>query len=204
MATNSKNKGIIKLLIALIVITCVVIVGKIAFDSYLSASDSMHGDFESNKKASAEVLYSDIKNTDLKTNYPQTPDEVMQFYGKCYKLLYGDMIRNEDIFAEVLHIQRNLFSTELAEKNTFEAQLEKLKEGVEQLKSQKISVIDVESKPPMYDKEYNTCEVRTTINTNATNEDGSPLKAYMLFNIIKDENGLWKINSFRTTDSNFN
>ncbi len=196
-----KKKGSkIKILFILIIFTCVVI---IAAFSWKKGRDTIHGDFESDKKAMAEVLYSDVSGTDIEKNYPKTPDEVMQFYGKCYKLIYGNMIKNEDILAETLHIQRKLFSDELASKNVFESQFEKIKEDVANLKESGVWVIDFETKPPMYDKEYNTCEVRTVISTNANGENGASLKVYMLFNIVKDENGFWKIHAFRNTNSDF-
>ena len=140
---------------------------------------------------------------DLEKDYPKTPDEVIQFYGKCYKLIYGDMIRNDDIFANVLHIQRRLYSKELAEKNLFEVQLEQIKSDVEALKDSNVVVIDFEAKPPIYSKDFKTCEVRTIISTNANDENGT-LKAYWVYNIVKDEKDLWKIHSFRRTDSDFN
>jgi len=198
MAVKKKN-GMVKLLFILIIITCIVIIAAV---SWKSGSDAIYGDFENTKRSAAEVLYSDITGVDLEKNYPQTPDEVMQFYGKCYKLIYGDMIRNDEIFANVLHIQRMLYSKELSEKNLFEVQLEQIKSDVETLKDENVVVIDFEAKPPIYASDFKTCEVRTIVSTNANDENGS-LKAYRIYNIVKDENGLWKIHSFRRTDSNF-
>lgn len=195
-----KKSGMVKLLFILIIITCIVIIAAV---SWKSGSDAIYGDFENTKKSAAEVLYSDVSGADLEKDYPKTPDEVMQFYGKCYKLIYGDMIRNDDIFANVLHIQRRLYSKELAEKNLFEVQLEQIKSDVEALKDSNVVVIDFEAKPPIYSKDFKTCEVRTIISTNANDENGT-LKAYWVYNIVKDEKDLWKIHSFRRTDSDFN
>ena len=72
----------------------------------------------------------------------------------------------------------------------------------EAVEGSKVTVIDFESKPPMYDKKYDTCQVRAIISTNANTENGA-LKAYMLFNVIKDNDGFWRINSFKSTDANF-
>ena len=199
MAVKKKN-GMVKLLFILIIITCIVIIAAV---SWKSGSDAIYGDFENTKKSAAEVLYSDVSGADLEKDYPKTPDEVIQFYGKCYKLIYGDMIRNDDIFANVLHIQRRLYSKELAEKNLFEVQLEQIKSDVEALKDSNVVVIDFEAKPPIYSKDFKTCEVRTIISTNANDENGT-LKAYWVYNIVKDEMDLWKIHSFRRTDSDFN
>jgi hypothetical protein len=199
MAVKKKN-GMVKLLFILIIITCIVIIAAV---SWKSGSDAIYGDFENTKKSAAEVLYSDVSGADLEKDYPKTPDEVIQFYGKCYKLIYGDMIRNDDIFANVLHIQRRLYSKELAEKNLFEVQLEQIKSDVEALKDSNVVVIDFEAKPPIYSKDFKTCEVRTIISTNANDENGT-LKAYWVYNIVKDEKDLWKIHSFRRTDSDFN
>ncbi len=199
MAAKKKG-GMVKLLFILIIITCIVIIAAV---SWKSGSDAIYGDFENTKKSAAEVLYSDVSGVDLEKDYPKTPDEVIQFYGKCYKLIYGDMIRNDDIFANVLHIQRKLYSKELAEKNLFEVQLEQIKSDVEALKDSNVVVIDFEAKPPIYSKDFKTCEVRTIISTNANDENGT-LKAYWVYNIVKDEKDLWKIHSFRRTDSDFN
>ena len=199
MAVKKKN-GMVKLLFILIIITCIVIIAAV---SWKSGSDAIYGDFEKTKKSAAEVLYSDVSGADLEKDYPKTPDEVIQFYGKCYKLIYGDMIRNDDIFANVLHIQRRLYSKELAEKNLFEVQLEQIKSDVEALKDSNVVVIDFEAKPPIYSKDFKTCEVRTIISTNANDENGT-LKAYWVYNIVKDEKDLWTIHSFRRTDSDFN
>ena len=199
MAVKKKN-GMVKLLFILIIITCIVIIAAV---SWKSGSDAIYGDFENTKKSAAEVLYSDVSGADLEKDYPKTPDEVIQFYGKCYKLIYGDMIRNDDIFANVLHIQRRLYSKELAEKNLFEVQLEQIKSDVEALKDSNVVVIDFEAKPHIYSKDFKTCEVRTIISTNANDENGT-LKAYWVYNIVKDEKDLWKIHSFRRTDSDFN
>ncbi len=200
MAVQKKG-SLIKLLFVLIIITCIIIAVAILWKS---GSDTIHGDFESSKKVAAEVLYSDVSNQDIDKNYPKTPDEVMQLYGKCYKLLYGDMIRNDDIFANVLQIQRGLFSDELAQSNLFETQLEKIKNDVENLKNEKVFVVDFEAKPPIYSKDFNSCDVRAIVSTNVNNDDKSVFKAYLVYNIIKDENEKWKIQSFRNTDSTFN
>lgn len=196
---KKKKGGIIKLLFVLIFITCVIIVATL---SWKSGRDTIHGEFNNEKKAAAQVLYSEITNVDIEKVYPKTPDEVMQFYGKCYRLLYGDMINDEEVFAKVLHIQRKLYSDELANKNLFENQLQKIKEDVSKLKESEVFVLDFDTKPPIYDKNYQTCDVRTVISTNANNENGV-LKAYMVFNIIKDENDCWKIHSFRNTNEEF-
>ncbi len=198
MAVKKKN-SMVKLLFVLIIITCIIIIAAV---SWKSGSDAIYGDFENTKKAAAEVLYADITEFDFEKDYPKTPDEVMQFYGKCYKLLYGEMIRNEDIFANVLHIQRMLYSDELAEKNLFEVQLEQVKSDIENLKNADVAVIDFETKPPIYSRDFETCEVRAIVSTNANDENGV-LKAYWVYNIVKDDNGLWKIHSFRMTDSDF-
>ncbi len=194
-----KKSGLIKILMLLIFVTCVIFISAV---SWKSGSEALHSDFENGKKAAAEVLYNDISGTDFEKNYPKTPEEVMVAYGKCYKLIYGNMIKNEEIFAEVLHIQRKFYSEELASKNVFEEQLKKIKEDVENLKKEKVTVIEFETKPPIYDKKYDTCEVRTVISTNAK-LDGQSLKVYMLFNVIKDKDGFWKIQSFRNTNSDF-
>lgn len=198
MAAKKKG-GLIKVLILLIFITGVVFISAV---SWKGGSDTLHGDFENSKKAAAEVLYNDVSGIDFEKNYPKTPEEVMTVYGKCYKLIYGNMIKKDDIFAEVLHIQRKMYSEELASKNVFEKQLEKIKADVENLKNENVTVIDFETKPPIYDKKYNTCEVRAVVSTNAS-VDGKNLKAYMLFNVIKDEKGFWRIQSFRNTNSEF-
>jgi len=199
MAVRKKGKAV-KILFALVVVTCIVIIAAV---SWKSGKDTLYGDFMNDKKVSAEILYSDVSGYDFEKNYPKTPDEVMQIYGKCYRLLYGDMIRNEDIFAEVIHTQRKLYSDELASKNVFEVQLENFKESLEKLREKDVFVVDFETKAPLYDSEFNTCQVRTIISTNANREDGLPLKAYMSFNIVRDDKGFWKIHSFKNTDSNF-
>ncbi len=197
---SEKKGGKFKLIFVLLIITCVIIIG--AF-SWKMGRDNLYGDFENDKKSMAEVLYSDVLSVDLKEDYPKTPDEVMRFFGKCYKLIYGNMIRNDEILAEVVHVQRNVFSEELASTNTFEREFQEIKESISTLKDNRVYVIDFDTKPPVYDKEYNTCEIRTIISTNARDESGSSLKMYMLFNVVKDDNGFWRINSFRKTNSEF-
>lgn len=151
--------------------------------SWKSGRDTLYGDFKNDKKTVAELIFSDISNADLESNYPKTPDEVMQFYAKCYKLLYGNMIRNEDIIPEVLHIQRKLYSEELASKNVFELQIEKLKENIQTLNN--VSVVDFEIKPPIYDKEFNTCDVRAVISTNANTRTALLLKLLCFLILLK-------------------
>ncbi len=200
MAVKKKGNGVIKILLIMIFVTCVVI---IAAYSYKSGRDVVKGDFNNDRRASAETLYNDIKSFDPQKGYPKTPEEVMEFYGKCYKLIYGDMIRNEEIYAEVLHVQRMLFSDEMLQKNGFEEQLAQLKADIETLADENIFVVDFATKPAIYDKKYKTCEVRTIISTNAVSEDKNNIKNYMMYNLVNDNNGLWKIQSFRRTNNEF-
>ena len=87
-----------------------IIVGIIGlfFISSKKGADVLYGDFNANKKAEAQKLYDDVMSLQDNENYPKTPEEVIQFYNKGYKLIYGDMVNNDDIILDILHQQRKL------------------------------------------------------------------------------------------------
>lgn len=192
---GSKGKKFGKTVIAILIIGVIIAISVI---SYKNASETLYGDFTIEKKGMAEILYSDIRKFDESEEYPKTPDEVLEIYNECYRLLYGDMINNEEIISEILHIQRKLCSDEFVQMNIYEEQLVNLKEDIKNLKEKEVCVIDVSSKPAIYDKKHDSCFIKVTVSTDAMLQDRTMMKFNFKYHFIMDENGLWKIQSVET------
>ena len=176
------------------VLVIVIILGLcvVGFYSYKKGADVLYGDFNSNKKAEAQRLYNDVMSLQDNTNYPKTPEEVIQFYNKGYKLIYGDMVNNDDIILDILHQQRKLYTDELLNTTTLEQQKETLDSALELLEDNKYYVIALEAKPAIYDKgNSDYCYVRVIIMGNDFSES-----TYHYY-LEKDNNDLWKIQGWK-------
>lgn len=197
---NTKNqtiksyKGIIFGFIA------IAIIALISTYSYNKSRKYLYGDFNSDKKVEAEKYYKDIMALQTEEDYPKTPEEVIQLYNYGYKLIYGNMINNEELINNVVHQQRKLFTEELLQSaGSLEEQLERLKGFLDSLDEKGFYIIAIEQKPAIYDRSGgNTCYIRVSMTGNDFSE------IYMNYYLLKDENGLWKIQAWKEADENFN
>lgn len=190
-----KTNNTIAILFILIGIT--ITVGLLLF-AY-SVGSKTENLFNKDKAVKATILYENVKALQKDSDYPKTPEEVLQLYNDSYLLLYGNMIKNKDIISEILHQQRKLYSKELLKLNAFEEQEDLLEKSIEYCYKNKFHITGIITKPVIYDMESNTCYIRVTLQGNDFSE------YYWNYFLEKErDTGFWKITAWKKADKNFN
>jgi len=192
-----KTTNLISILVLLIGISILIAISVTAYNNWIASPQA--GRFVKEKNSEALKIYNEVMAFNEIEDYPKTPDEVIELYNKSYRLLYGNMIKDETVIDEVLHQQRKLYTEELLELNTYEQQLEELKSSIESLKEQKLDIIDIKQKPALYDAQKNnkSCTIRIT-------QTGSNFsKFYWNYFLEKDENDKWKILGWKASNEDF-
>ena len=93
--------------------------------------------------AEAWALYNRIMERDLVSDYPQTPEAVMDFFNWTAFYIYGRPAKDPDDIRRVLFRQRELFTDELLLLNPFEPTLAHLLESMEELHARQIFATDI-------------------------------------------------------------
>lgn len=187
--------NIIAILVVLVGISAVIAV---VVTSY-SKKDTDAERFVKEKRSEALKIYNEVIAFNGDDDYPKTPDEVMTLYNKAYRLLYGDMIADETVIDELLHQQRKLYSDDFLSLNNYEEQLSNLKDSIKLLKDEKLSIINIEQKPSLYNakNDNKSCTIRVTQKTNTFSD------IYWNYYLEKDDNELWKIVGWNLTNEKF-
>lgn len=192
---NNRSRNIIGVLVILVGISAVIAILITSFGK----TDKEKLLFNSKRQSIAEELYKEIKSFKGDTDYPKSPEDVIELYNKGFYLLYGNMTDDEDVIAEVIHQQRKLFSNEIINMNSFEEQLDNFKLSMEKIEKEKIYTIGVENKSAIYDRnDSDMCYVGVV-------QHGSDFTSfYWNYYLKRDEKGQWKIYSWKAADENFN
>ena len=140
----------------IVLFVVILVVGVVAIASVLIYAYNLHKNtpvlFNSNKKTAAGKLYEKIKSIDLEANYPETPEAVMELYNDITLMLYGDMIVAEELFPELINIQRELLSGEILGMNTFDEQYQNLKDSLVKLAENKMYAFRYETDNAFFDE----------------------------------------------------
>ncbi len=177
------------------IIICILILVIYKYNYYNTNDNNSF--FKENKQKTAQKLYNNISSLDFKKEYPISPENVMKVQCDILMLLYGNMIQDDTLYSEILKIQRNLFSNELLENNSFESQYSKFKEEIKNLDNNKIFCISIDYKPAVYNQynnKYATVEVDQVYSIL-----GKIKTSYNLEK--KDIDNKWKIASWEVIDS---
>lgn len=143
----------------------------------------------------------DILTTrDLSTNYPNTPNKVIDFYSRIMKCYYSEGYE-DDTIEKLVKQSMLLFDDELLEQNPYEELLENTKEEIENFKEadRRITnyIIGSSGDVKYYsedDKDYAVVRVKYLLRD--ISGYGESYEQYML---RKDENGNWKILGWEMT-----
>lgn len=173
----------------------VILWGIFSYASSITAT--LPKDFVSSKKTAAQKLYDNLNNIDFVNDYPSTPEEVMDVYCDTVFMLYGNMIENDDIFTEILGIQRQLYSDELLEKNPFETQYNSFIESKDKIYSHNATTAQMDHDNTFYSKkDENSCIIQVKQHVNKIGV------VHWNYYLNKIDNK-WKINTWEMTDENF-
>lgn len=191
MKKNTNN--IIAVLILLIGVSTLLI---FYFFSY-SRGSSENKYFVSDKKTEAMQLYDEVMALSPE-NYPQTPEEVADMYFKAYRLLYGNMIKDDRIITDILRSQRQLLSAKIQQTNSLEQQEEVLRVNLENYKEQGFYITNITTKPAVYTKNNNSkAYVRVMMEGNDFSD------YYWNYYLERDSSGFFRIIGWKNTDENY-
>lgn len=207
---NKKSNTLIVVLIVVAAVSAMVAI--IIFSLSKTTPEDKY--FNRKKKGAARMLYSDLMslsedsdfsvNTDdnsdeeQKTGYPQTPKELIAFYLKGTRLLYGDMVADETIIPNILRKQRLLYSSELIAQTTLEEQENSVKTDMANLKINNTCVVECAvGSVIFYENDMNKAYVCVTLESNL----GS--KSYWKYFVKRDDNGFWRIDAIQTSNETF-
>lgn len=142
-----------------------------------------------------------ILSRDLETNYPETPREVLKFYGRITSCLYKEELSDNEI-EQLGKKLRELFDNELLENNPEEAYIKTLKKDVEEFRSidKKIRSYQVDSANSIeYSKDgkYATCIMLFL--TQEKEKQKKYHKVYERFILRQDTDENWKILGWEKT-----
>lgn len=153
-----------------------------------------------------DILTSDtelgkILSRDLEANYPETPREVLKFYGRMTSCLYKEELTEDDI-EKLAKKMRQLFDDELLENNPEEEYIEEVKKDVEEARSikKKIRSYLVDSASDIEyskDKKYAICVMRFI--TQEEDKKKSYNKVFEKFILRLDNDDNWKILGWEKT-----
>lgn len=142
-----------------------------------------------------------ILSRDLETNYPETPREVLKFYGRITSCFYKEELKDDEI-EQLAKKLRELFDNELLENNPEEEYIKSLKKDVEEFRSinKRIRSYKVDSANSIeYSKDgkYATCMMLFL--TQEEEKQKSYHKVYEKFILRQDADENWKILGWEKT-----
>ncbi|MCL2873910.1 MAG: hypothetical protein FWE29_03150 [Defluviitaleaceae bacterium] len=192
-----KGKKAVSILVSLSIIILIVM----AFVYFrLHSAETADLGFNPERAAEAYQLYQQIINFDHITDYPETPEEVMELYLKTVRLLYGDMLRNEYFMVNVIERQRTFLSEDILSRNRIGDQVYNFFEKLEELQEMNVVTFYTEQRPPIFPNiERNVCQIRVIkYNTGVRN-------THLVYTLSADNpSRRWRIIYWEVTDSNFN
>ncbi len=122
------------------------------------------------------------------TNYPKTPDQVVEIYNATVRYLYSGGASEKKI-PFVLEKQRALLSKELISVNPYDTHLEKLKIEIKKFEKSNVAMLDTEILKIDYSDNYKKCKVTTAQIFNIGENKHLELSLII-------ENECWKIDAF--------
>lgn len=142
-----------------------------------------------------------ILSKDLEANYPETPREVLKFYGRMASCLYKEELTGDDI-EKLAKKMRQLFDNELLENNPEEEYIKQVKNDVEDAHAikKKIRSYLVDSASDIEysnDKKYAICVMRFI--TQEEDKKKSYNKVFEKFILRLDDDDNWKILGWEKT-----
>jgi Na+-transporting NADH:ubiquinone oxidoreductase subunit NqrC len=142
----------------------------------------------------------DLLTTDLESDYPPTPREVVKYYNRIIKCYYGEEYTEEQL-EQLVAQQRMLLDEELLEQNPEDVFLETVKADIEEyrLNERKISDYTVSSSNDITYKEVEGRQCAYVTTSYFMQEGNSYQKSYQEYVLRQDEEGQWKITAFQLT-----
>lgn len=170
------------------VVLMIVVVGVVGMFAYLSGRDRDEKD-EATLSNVERVLY-----RDLDKNYPATVKEVVKYYSEIVRLFYAEDTTEEEV--EKLGLKaRELFDSELLEKNDTQFYLMNLKADVRDFNESRrfitnVAVASSINVDTFQEDGYEFARISCGYNIS---EKGVTSQAIIVYLLRKDENRRWKI-----------
>jgi len=159
------------------------------------------GNGEKIVKRAKNETYDQIIQIDLENNYPATPSEVMELYGKIKKLMYSATFDDSDIekLQNLIKMQIKLYDDELINYNGGEKLITlNATKNIKTFRDQKYKIIDFKkqvSSSVQFDENENILKFVNVIEYINKGDN-----FYMTYCLRKDKNGRWKILSYKEVE----
>ncbi len=154
--------------------------------------------FKDSKKVLAMKIYENIKAYDLEESYPDTPEKVMDLYMNLTMLILGDMIQDNNVYAEMVDISRKLYSDEILASNPVQQQYQELISSVKALEKDEIYLAQFDRGKTYYPPDNSKlCVIPVDEYLNKIGH------VYWNYYLVSEE-GAWKIQTWEMTDENYN
>ena len=156
-------------------------------------------DTNNTEKAVLTEQVQKVIGTDLEMDYPGSPREVIILFNKIIDCYYEDELDDETL-GKVMAQERVLFDQELLEANSFDAQLEGLKEEIlDYKKSKRVIVSSSVAKSSTVEYWSKDSKDYAGIIASYTLKDKEVTKTYERYILRKDDQGKWRILGWEVT-----
>jgi len=146
---SNKKKSNMPIAITIIVLGVVIIASIIFYVIYLDANTVRL--FQHEHRHVGASLYESTVGRNIEQDFPHSPLELMRLYNDISFFLYGGIIVDDDLFMDVINLQRRLLSPELQESITAQQQFNHIKNAVNTLNEQGVFVRRSEVEHIQYD-----------------------------------------------------
>ena len=173
-----------------------IIVSILAYGSHVSANMPQH--FVHERRHTADRMYRETVELDIRKNYPQTPWQLMDLYATSFFLLHGNFILDERIFMDVIEFQRELFSQELRDLNPLELQLANHLSNLKRFREADAVLRPSRVENVRHDFYGQRTALAYVVHPFMTHEN-----LYRVYHLEMDENDMWRINSWTEATEEF-
>lgn len=166
---------------------------------------SMRGKIQSvqneNKESVSEQTYTTIAQIEKKidTAYPEKPAHVVALHNEMMKIFYTPLTSNETL-EDYARTIRKLYTTELQQLNSVEAQVSELETEKAYVESIELKLVVSEITEIYISKDQDGNEKEAEVNVRHVTSQGTLYRTYFLIN----EDGLWKINAWENQQAQQN
>ncbi len=183
-------------------ISIVICVGLVCgYYYYLSHKNAKSAEDSQDKTTEVEKII----ERDFDKNYPKTPREVVKWYNRIITAFYGEEYTDEEL-EEMADQARSLMDDELLSYNPRDTYLKNLKADIEDYKTRE-KIIVQSSVSDSNDITYATVDGDYCAYVDAyyfSREASDYSRTYEEFVLRRDDEGHWKILSFRLTEGDNN
>ena len=143
-------------------IVFMIVLAMIAIVIFLSSRQSSKNEQLSASSTKSISEYNQLMSVDFLTQYPDSPQQLLELNNRYVKYLYGGSVSESEIH-DIIEKQREMFAPALLELNELETSVSVATLQILQMQSDAKRIIDIKNSLPTYDKsDENICIVTVT------------------------------------------